>query len=50
LTKIAGRHTFKFGGETRLADQFVGGGPGTLTFNNLFTSYYWDGAYARPVP
>jgi hypothetical protein len=40
VTKIMGRHSLKFGGETRLArwDQFAGSGAGTLTFNNLFTS------------
>ena len=40
ITKIMGRHSLKFGGETRLArwDQFAGSGAGTLTFNNLFTS------------
>jgi hypothetical protein len=40
ITKIMGRHSLKFGGETRLArwDQFAGSGAGTFTFNNLFTS------------
>jgi len=40
ITKIMGRHSLTFGGETRLArwDQFAGSGAGTLTFNNLFTS------------
>jgi hypothetical protein len=40
LTKIVGRHSLKFGGETRLArwDQWIARGAGTLTYTNLWTS------------
>ena len=40
LTKIAGRHTLKFGGETRLQqwNQFGANGPGQLSYNNQFTA------------
>ena len=39
VTKSSGRHSIKFGGETRLGrwDQFVAQGPGTFTYTTLFT-------------